>query len=283
MKSIIRYPGSKWNLAKDIVSMMPDHHSYLEPYFGSGAVLFTKPKSPIETINDIDDEVVNLFKVIRTSPGDLAQAIYYTPYAETEYEQAYELAENMTPVERARRFMIRAMQSHGFSAYRKVGWKIDVQGREKSYALQHWNEISDIIYQASERLKQVQIANTEAIDLIKRFNYENVFIYLDPPYMLEARSSKRAQYKHEMKEEDHIRLLETIADSKAKIMISGYQTDLYDEVLKDWNRFVFNATAEMGVQRKEIIWTNYEKNQITIDSWWKEYMKQREENHGVQM
>lgn len=264
MKSVMRYPGSKWNLANTIVSMIPEHHSYLEPYFGSGAVLFSKPISPIETINDIDDEVVNLFKTIRESPRELANAIYYTPYAENEYEQAYEEGPEDNQVERARRFLIRSLQSHGYSTYRRVGWKIDIQGREKSYAVKHWNEVPEIIHQVAERLKQVQIANTDAINLIKRFDHENVFMYLDPPYVIEARKSKRPQYKHEMTEEDHIRLLKTIQDSKAKIMISGYQTELYDEMLKDWNRYEYSATAEMGLQRTEVIWTNYGERQMTL-------------------
>ena len=263
MKAIMKYPGSKWNMAKTIVSLMPEHKSYLEPYFGSGAVLFTKPVAPIETINDISGDVVNLFRTIREHKDELAAAIYYTPYSEQEYEQAFnDQSEN--PVERARLFLIRSLQSHGFSTYRKVGWKVDVQGREKSYCVKHWNEIPNIIHETAERLKKVQIANTEAVELIRRFNYDNVFIYLDPPYMLEARSSKRKQYEYEMTEADHIRLLETISKSKAKIMISGYQTDLYDEILKSWNRHEYSATAQMGLPRKEILWTNYEEHQISI-------------------
>lgn len=262
MKTVIKYPGSKWNLANTIVSMMPEHHSYLEPYFGSGAVLFTKPQSSIETINDKDNEVVSLFKTIREHPEELASAIHYTPYAENEYEQAYH--EETDQVERARKFLVRSLQSHGFSTYRKVGWKIDVQGRERSYSVKHWNEVPDIIHQVAERLKQVQIANTDAVDLIKRFNHENVFMYLDPPYVISSRTSKRPQYQHEMTEEDHVRLLETITKSKAKVMISGYQTDLYDDMLKGWNRYEYEATAEMGLPRKEIIWTNYGERQMTL-------------------
>lgn len=264
MKSIIRYPGSKNNLADRIVRMMPEHKSYLEPFFGSGAVLFNKPISPIETINDIDNEVVNLFKTIREDPEKLSHAIRYTPYAETEYEKAYDKKHPGDSIERARRFLVRSLMSHGFSTYRKVGWKIDVQGRERSYAVKHWNEVPDIILQAADRLKQVQIANTDAIDLIKRFDHENVFMYLDPPYMIEARGSKRKQYNHEMTEEDHVKLLETIKSSKAKVMISGYQTDMYDEMLKDWNRVEIPSTAELGMKRTEIIWTNYGERQMTI-------------------
>ena len=62
MKTIVKYPGSKWRLAEQIVSLFPKHHSYLEPFFGSGAVLFSKPRSNIETVNDLDGDVANLFQ-----------------------------------------------------------------------------------------------------------------------------------------------------------------------------------------------------------------------------
>ena len=89
MKSFVKYPGSKWGIAKWIISFFPDHHSYLEPFFGSGAVLFNKPRSHIETVNDLDGNVVNLFTWIRKEPERLAHEIYYTPYARQVYEAAF--------------------------------------------------------------------------------------------------------------------------------------------------------------------------------------------------
>lgn len=81
MNSVIKYPGSKWSIANWIISHFPSHHSYLEPFFGSGAVLFTKKRSPIETVNDLDKDVVNLFRQIRENTERLADTIYWTPYA----------------------------------------------------------------------------------------------------------------------------------------------------------------------------------------------------------
>lgn len=90
MNAVMKYPGSKWSLAKWIIGHFPQHHSYLEPFFGSGAVLFTKERSAIETVNDRDADVVNLFDWIRKDPERLAQAIYWTPYARDIYEKAWE-------------------------------------------------------------------------------------------------------------------------------------------------------------------------------------------------
>lgn len=90
MKTILRYPGSKWNLAKRIVDFFPEHKSYLEPYFGSGAVLFTKELSSIETVNDLNDDVVNLFQVIQATPKELSEKLFLTPYSRTVYNRAWE-------------------------------------------------------------------------------------------------------------------------------------------------------------------------------------------------
>ena len=136
MNAVIKYPGAKWSLAQWIISHFPSHHSYLEPVFGSGAVLFTKNRSNIETVNDLDDDVVNLFDWIRNDPERLAWAVYWTPYARQIYNQAFsgQCTEN-DRFQRAVNFYIRLMMGHGFrTTGRKVGWKNDVQGREKAYA-----------------------------------------------------------------------------------------------------------------------------------------------------
>lgn len=90
MKALMKYPGSKWGSADWIISHFPEHHSYLEPFFGSGGVFFNKPRSDIETINDLDGEVINLFRQIRNDPERLAREIYFTPYSREAYEMAYQ-------------------------------------------------------------------------------------------------------------------------------------------------------------------------------------------------
>ncbi len=138
MKAIFKYPGSKWGIAQWIISHFPEHHSYLEPFFGSGAVLFNKPRSNIETVNDLDGNVVNLFECIKRDPEKLAHEIYYTPYARSVYDKAFgEIPED--PIGKAVNFYIRLNMGHGFRTNgEKVGWKNDVQGRERAYAAKEW-------------------------------------------------------------------------------------------------------------------------------------------------
>lgn len=256
MNAVVKYPGSKWSLADWIIGMFPKHHSYVEPFFGSGAVLFNKPRSNIETINDMDGNVVNLFKVIRDEPEKLARAIYMTPYARDVYEKAFK--ENPEEsLDKALNFYIRLNMGHGFrTTGEKVGWKNDVQGRERSYCSSDWCSLPDRIMIASERLRGVQIENRPAIEVIKRFNYCKVLIYCDPPYMLETRHGK--QYRCEMSDEDHEKLLKTLLEHKGYVIISGYDTDLYNFILKGWNKYEAVAYSQVGSKKKEIIWTNFE-------------------------
>lgn len=249
-------------MASWIIDRIPEHHTYLEPFFGSGGVFFSKQPSNIETINDRDEDVSNLFEVIRDDPEQLAWLVSMTPYGRVEYLKAFENVSDPDRHQRARAFLVRCWQGHGFrtNEYR-VGWKNDIAGREQMYAAYDWYRLPKRILDTADRLKQVQIENQPAIKLIQRYNYDKVFIYVDPPYVIGSRSGQQKQYKHEMTDDDHIKLLKTLVISKAKVMISGYENDIYNEHLKGWNKDDLQQQAEYGGDRHEIIWYNYDHNE----------------------
>lgn len=257
--AVIKYPGAKWGIAPWVISHFPEHRSYLEPFFGSGAVLFTKERSAIETVNDIDGDVVNLFDWIRSDPEKLAHAIRFTPYARDEYDRAWAAQyTEMDSFRRAVNFYIRMMMGHGFrTTGEKVGWKNDVQGREAAYAAKCWCKTPDTIMEAAERLRGVQIENRPAVELIRRFNYPNVLIYADPPYMLGTRQNRK-QYRHEMTDDDHVELLAALKAHKGPAIISGYDSDLYNSELKGWYKDGRTSFTQTASRRKEIIWMNFE-------------------------
>ena len=126
---------------------------------------------------------------------------------------------------------------------------------EKAYALWNWYRLPEWIVDIAERMRMVQIENRPALEVIERFNYSNVFMYIDPPYLLSTRTGK--QYKHEMSDADHEDLLKLLLQSKAKIMISGYESDLYNEYLSKWEKKEFSSCAEHGKPRLETVWMNY--------------------------
>lgn len=255
MKSILHYPGSKKRIAPWIIENMPEHHSYLEPYFGGGAVLFEKEPSKIETINDLDGEVVNFFRVIRERTEELIREVVYTPYAREEYDRAYSKEIPRSDVERALHFAIKSLMGHGFRTCEKTGWKKDVYGREAAYTVKHWNNLPEAIEEAATRLKYVQIENRPALDLIKAFDHDNVLMYIDPPYVLSTRG--RRQYRFEMENQDHEKLLQVVTRSSAKVMLSGYDNDLYNDYLSEWRKEQIPARAQNSMPRTETLWMNY--------------------------
>lgn len=125
MNALLNYPGAKRGMAQEIVQIMPPHRSYLELFAGSLAVLFHKPRSAIETVNDIDGDIVNFFRVLRAEPERLAREIDLTPYARAVFDDAHE-NRGETDFDRAVRFCIRSRMGHGFKTYQKTGFKIDV-------------------------------------------------------------------------------------------------------------------------------------------------------------
>lgn len=255
MNTLLNYPGAKWGMAKEIVALMPPHRSYLEPFFGSGAVLFNKPPSAIETVNDIDGDIVNFFTVLREEPDRLAEAISLTPYAREVFNDAHE-NRGSSSFDRAYRFAIRSKMGHGFKTYQKTGFKIDVYAREKAYCVSCWNRLPRDLLEAAHRLKEVQIEQKPALEVIRKFNHDNVLIYADPPYLLDTRGGK--QYRHEMTEQDHLDLLEALLQHKGTVILSGYPHEMYDRELKGWSKIARKSYNQNSDQRTEVLWCNFE-------------------------
>lgn len=254
MKRILNYVGSKWNMASWIVSQMPEHEIYLEPYFGSGAVLFNKMASRIETVNDIDGTIVNLFKVIREQPQALAQAVEFTPYSRQEYYQAFDLLErDLSELERARVFLVRCWMARGGKTSDRTGWRHNIDTVTVN-ALPDWVALPHTILEATNRLKEVQIENQDAVTLINRYNRADCLIYADPPYVLGTRTKRH--YAHEMKDEQHVELLEVLNKHSGFVLLSGYDSDLYNDLLQGWSKLTKVATTEAATSKTEVLWLN---------------------------
>jgi DNA adenine methylase len=239
-------------MADWIISHMPEHSTYLEPYFGSGAVFFNKRPSKIETINDLDEQVVNLFRVIRDTPDDLARVISFTPLSRREYYDSYE--QTGGALEDARRFLVRCWQAIGGKTSDRTGWRSLILSNGPKMT-REWDRLPEKILIAAARLKQAQIENQPALKLIDRYDRPDVLIYADPPYILSTRTKRH--YAHEMKLPDHIELIDRLRTFRGAVLLSGYHHPLYDQLVSDgWKMEEFQASAEAGAKRTEVLWIN---------------------------
>ena len=261
MRAVFRYTGSKWGIADWIIEHFPENYEkmiYLEPFAGSGAVFFNKRPSAVETINDLDSDIVNLFYVLRNHPNELKEALLLTPYSREEYDKAFEITDE--PIEKARRYMVKTNQAIGAKLNSKCGWRNHKQIKIGGTACK-WNGITDTIDAATTRLRGsaknlVQIEHMDAIKLIARYNTPDALIYIDPPYVRSARKSG-ALYRHEMDDEQQVQLLKIISSSQAKIIISGYRNELYEKHLQGWETDYTLSQTTSTEMAEEVIWMNF--------------------------
>lgn len=258
MKPILKYPGAKWRLAEWIISHMPPHVGYVEPFFGSGAVFFNKTPSRIETINDMDGAVVRFFKTCREHPEALAYAVSMTPWSREEFIQSDFGEDNPDDVEAARKFLVRCWMTFGARTRCKAGWR-NTTGKTKNNGPDNpalWRTVPGVVMQVADRLRDAQIENRTALEVIKRNDGPDILIYADPPYVKDTRTLCGDQYRHEMTDSDHIELLDALNNHQGMVLLSGYDHQMYRYALKEWRQEKIRTQGEKGVIRTECLWIN---------------------------
>lgn len=263
-RPLLRWLGGKFRLAPWIVQHFPRHKIYVEPFGGAASVLLHKPRAYNEIYNDLDGEVVNLFRVLRSDDApELLRQLRLTPYSREEYAAAFEICED--PIERARRTVVRSHMAHGTGGVRidrPTGFRSDGVTASTNVAGE-WADLPDAIDLIVSRLQGVSIDQRPAIELVKRFNSSEALIYLDPPYLPATRSTKSRKpgeryhtYAFELSVDDHRELLAVARQSNAMIVISAYPDPLYDELLAGWTCRTISARAHRNSPRTEVLWIN---------------------------
>ncbi len=264
-RPVLRYLGGKWRLAPWIISHFPQHRLYVEPYGGAASVLLRKPRSMGECYNDLDNEVVNLFRVLRDreTAGELSRLISLTPFSREEYDEAFSPSDD--PTERARRLVVRSYMGHGSSSAvseKSTGFRASMVNRGGALPAGEWPTLPRALQAVTERLTGVLIENRPASQIIDRYDEAEALIYLDPPYVAETRSQKRRggakyhAYKHELTDAEHVELLDRIVECKAAIVLSGYPNETYERRLVGWERIETAAHADGALDRTEVLWLN---------------------------
>ena len=257
------YFGGKYKIAKHIIAHMPDHHCYVEVFGGAANVLIQKPKSKVEVYNDVNSDIVNLFRMVRNHYSVFLHKVRHTPYSREVFNEYQERLKTETvPIERA--YMWFCVQDFSFAGCgRTFGTSIE---KNQAQAFKNRVESLNIIV---DRLREVQIENDTYDTILDRYDKANVLFYLDPPYLPSTRRS--GKYVHDMTEADHVRLIDRLQTIKGNVILSGYPNALYEKlgwrsITKEVDASSAARTKTSGLQgngnaahqkRTEMLWMNF--------------------------
>ena len=256
--------GGKFVHLDFILPHLPtDAEHFCDVYGGSAAVLINRIPAKVETYNDLDTELVNFFTVLRDQQDELIRSIGLTPFSREELIKACGPAENLPPLERARRFYVRARQTRtGLAQTSSEGrWAHCVLTSRAGMAgaVSRWLGAVEGLPEIVQRLQRVQIENAPALEVAQRYDTPKTLFYLDPPYVHGSRGDSSA-YGHEMTDQDHRDLAAVLHGLKGRAVLSGYRCDLYDELFGEWCRVdapekICNSSKSI---RRESLWMNFD-------------------------
>lgn len=268
MNSVIKYFGGKNGMFNNIIKHFPDkgsYDTYIEPFGGSFAIGFHTPDdmiAPIEIYNDLYNNVYSLFKVLTNDTlfyefKKLCDLSYYSEVLRKHFKEELK-NDKLSDVRRAFYFFYVNRCSHngvgGFSINRVVR-------RNMAKSVSDYLSTVDGLLKIHQRLSKVMVLNRNAISLIEEYNSPNVFIYADPPYVLSTRTSS-TRYPVDMTDADQEKFIDACINSKAKLLISGYDNKLYNKLTDNgFQQITFNVNTITGKHepktKTETLWKNY--------------------------
>ncbi len=256
--------GGKFSHLDWLLPLLPTCHHYCEPFGGSAAVLLNRAPSPVETYNDLDGEVAIFFRVLRDDKEQLLEAIGLTPFSREEFATACVIDPEVSPLERARRFFVRARQVRtGLAQTASLGRWANCKNTSRggmSGVVRRWLGSLEGLPEIAERLLRVQIENRPAVEAIHLYDSPQTLFYCDPPYVHLTRGDNNA-YGYEMTDDEHRELAEVLNAVQGLVAVSNYPCELMDMLYPPpkWVKTVSPAKTIHSTKdkRTEALWTNY--------------------------
>lgn len=291
-RPVLRYHGGKFRLAPKLIEIFPAHRVYTECFGGAASVLLQKPRSCAEIYNDLDGEVVNVFRVLqnRAKAKRLDQLLRVTPFARQEFLLSYRHAR--TDIERARRTIVRSFMGFGSDSVSRTkatraGFNTRISStmatgfrwnsnRSGTTPAADWRHFPECIPLFVERLQGVVIEQRPALDLLAKLDREDALHFVDPPYPHSVRregngTTPEHRYRWEMTDKDHRALAKLLRSLRGMVIVSSYPGELYDRLYpesKGWRKMwwtsgqyvganhVRNPAGSSGQVRTECVWMN---------------------------
>jgi len=257
IRPIFNYFGSKFSLSRKLLCLIPPHQTYIEPFCGSAAMFFAKPPSKFEILNDINHSIIILFSVLRdpVKLRSLCELITFTPYSREEYETSQNYCSKDNDIIRSWKFLIESNMGFCGKQRYKTGWKV---GYKDNRTISVWNKIPDRLSTAAIRLKNAQIENRPAIDVILRSDHKDAFYFIDPPYPYYSFDTPKHCYDFSMTDKEHFELVDILKNLTGQVMITMYQNEIYDQLLDFGYHSIKTTNKDLHKNDKtETIYMNY--------------------------
>lgn len=263
-KHICRYYGGKSRLVPELISLLappPYARTYIEGFGGGATLLLNKPAHPVEVLNDLNGDLVNLYTVIRDERllEKFLLHLELTPYSRLEFERARSETEdpiqNIPDPVRAARYYVVLQQSYGGGGAINPSWSFTrrISRRGVSQCVSAWLTRIENLRDIHERLRGVQIERADILDLIQRYDSPDAVFYLDPPYITDE--AIEAPYAITMGADQHKDFLNAIINCRAKVLVSNFQSHMYDVLIgHGFYRLRIGSTT---TGKPEMVWLNY--------------------------
>jgi len=247
-----------------VVPLLPPHKHFVSVFGGSGAEILCKPRSHLESFNDINCHIYNIFSVIRDGDVDeLKRRIRATPDRSRQvYDDARAVLAQPTirnPIQSAWAYLVVSHQGFCSTApplQRVSNWGYLVDGTRGSTK---WEKLPSIVDAVRRRFQHVQLFTHPWTEMLRRLDHSDTCFLLDPPYFPETLSSAKSLYVDELTCEQHVEMLETLNRIRGKALVFNYDNPVYNKALKHWRREKFKTWATMGMAKRrsprtEVLW-----------------------------
>jgi len=269
MRSPLIWFGGKGMMVPKLVKLLPPHQYYVEVFGGGASLLFAKEPAPAEVYNDVDESLYNFFSVLKDKKSfeNFYKLATLTPYSRLEFNYAklqYEREED--PVKRAYYFFVTVRQSFG-GTLSSFGFDVLASAGKNYKRVNSWLSLLELLPEMHARLMRVQVEGRDWRYILGEYNTPDYFAYLDPPYVMSTRRSRR--YKHELTDADHKEMVEIMLEYPGMIMLSGYDSELYAPLREaGWDKQRYetvchitgktrgNIKSREERKREECVWRN---------------------------
>lgn len=288
-RSPIMYYGGKGNMISKLLRIVPAGGSpYCEPYCGGASLFFARAPAPVEVLNDLDGDLVNMFRCLQDKElfEDLRHRLVHTLYSRAEFARALEVLEKGGDdiVSKAWAFFVAKNQSVSGLSKRVGNWsRVFVGSGNIAYTTNRWIMRLSMLDDFHKRLLRAQIDNRDALEVIRYWDNPNAVFYIDPPYHHATRSVGQTNvYVEEADHEHHKRLVSVLLACKGAVVLSGYDHPVYDALVRcGWRKIQISTACHAAVRgrssgligagaarakvpRIETIWTNKRAESLMV-------------------